>query len=124
MFFFRSNTSREMILRSYLRSHHIPYKSEKAKRIRNKMKEIVLNDPKVKEEAEQILVGMAVVGVGIEEEKKKEKLIEEVVTWICFCSGAVAALFVFKDIQASTHEGAMRSFKKYLSRYLNEPLEI
>ncbi len=113
MFFFRSNASREMMLRSYLRSHNIPYNSEEAKKIRERMKEIILRNPRVKEEAEQILVGVAVVSIGT----KKRRDIDDIMAWMCLPSGLATARFIFRDKNATNFEGAKKVFNQRLKMY-------
>ncbi len=124
MFFFRSNASREMALKSYLKPHKISYKSEEAEKIRERVEEILSENKKAKKESEQFIVAIAVVTIGIEEGKDSERLIKDMITWLCFFSTAAAALFIFGDVRATTYEGAKKVFNERLKMYWEKPLEF
>jgi hypothetical protein len=117
MFFFRSNASRELALLSYLKPHKISYKSEEARKIRKRVQEILSKNKEAKKEPEQFIVALAVLSIKVEEGEEKEKVIKDMITWLCFFSTAVAALFIFGDIRATTYDGAKKVFDERLKKY-------
>jgi hypothetical protein len=117
MFFFRSNASRKLALLSYLKPHKIPYNSEEAKKIRKRVDEILSRNKRAREEPEQFIVAIAVLSIKVEEGEDKEKVIKDMITWLCFFSTAAAALFIFNDIRATTYDGAKRVFHERIKMY-------